>query len=160
MLKIDNAVMGDYGAVVAIEMMGVKLQAGTPALIQERIANQNDTFLVARDDQRVVGLIIGAVSKDEFIHDEEYQRVAENETTGGNQLVLGIAQAANHGDQELSGKLLAALEKVARAAGRETMSLLSLEKDISFYEKNGFQQAGVSDVKQGGNTWYNMVKKL
>lgn len=160
MLKIDNAVMGDYGAVVAIEMMGVKLQAGTPALIQERIANQNDTFLVARDDQRVVGLIIGAVSKDEFIHDEEYQRVAENETTGGNQLVLGIAQAANYGDQELSGKLLAALEKVARAAGRETMSLLSLEKDISFYEKNGFQQAGVSDVKQGGNTWYNMVKKL
>lgn len=160
MLKIDNAVMGDYGAIVAIEMMGVKLQAGTPAVIQERIAKQNDTFLVARDDQRVVGVIIGAVSKDEFIHDEEYQRVAENEKTGGNQLVLGIAQAANHSDQELSNKLLAALEKVARAASRETMSLLALEKDIPFYEKNGFQQAGVSDVKQGGNTWYNMVKKL
>lgn len=160
MLKIDNAVMGDYGAIVAIEMMGVKLQAGTPALIQERIAKQNDTFLVARDDQRVVGVIIGAVSKDEFIHDEEYQRADENEATGGNQLVLGIAQAVNYGDQELSSKLLDALEKVARAASRETMSLLALEKDIPFYEKNGFQQAGVSDVKQGGNTWYNMVKKL
>lgn len=61
---------------------------------------------------------------------------------------------------ELSSKLLAALEKVARVAGRETMALLSFEKDILFYAKNGLQQAGVSDVKQGGNTWYSMVKKL
>lgn len=160
MLEINNATMGDYGAIVAIEMMGVRLQAGTPEVIQDRIAKQNDTFLVARDDQRVVGLIVGAVSKDEFIHDAMYKQAAANEATGGHQLVLGIAQAANYGDQELSAKLLAAFEKVARAAHRETMSLLSLEKDIPFYEKNGFQRAGVSDVKHGGNTWYNMVKKL
>lgn len=37
--------------------------------------------------------------------------------------------------QELSSKLLAARARVARVAGRETMSLLSLEKDIPFVRR-------------------------
>lgn len=160
MLKIDNVTMGDYGAIVAIEMMGFKLQAGTPAKIQERIEKQSDTFLIAREDQRVVGLIIGTVSDQNYIQAGDYQEVTPNSVTGGHQLVLAIAMPVNQRDQGISEQLLASLKKVARNAKRESISLLSLENDVSFYEKNGFQNAGPSELQPNGNTWYNMIEKL
>ena len=161
MIKVTNVTMADLPAVVAIERAGFSpAEAGTPAAFRDRIAKLGDTFLVAKDGSRIVGFIVGPATGDEFVTDEMYERTPSSLPSGGHQLVLSIAVAPGCRGQGVGSQLLAALEKVARARQRTTISLDSLARNVPFYLANGFEQVGVSDSSHAEETWYHLVKKL
>lgn len=161
MITVTKVTMADLPAVVAIEQAGFSpAEAGTPTAFRDRIAKLSDTFLVARDGAQVVGFIVGPATSDEFVTDKMYERTPSNLPSGGHQLVLSIAVAPEYRGQGVGSQLLAALEKVAQAGQRTTISLDSLAKNVPFYVANGFNQVGVSDSSHAEETWYHLVKKL
>ena len=161
MIKITRVTMDDLPAVVQIERAGFSpAEAGSPAAFKERISKLAATFLVARDGDRVVGFIVGPAVNAKFVADEMYTQTPTNLVTGGHQLVLSIAVAPAYRGQGVGSQLLTALEREARAAGRQTMSLDSLAKNVPFYTYNGFVKVGVAASSHAGETWYNLVKKL
>ncbi|MDO4903232.1 MAG: GNAT family N-acetyltransferase [Limosilactobacillus sp.] len=161
MVKINHATLADLDAIMAIERAGFsEEEAGTPEAFRQRIELLPDTFLVARDGDRVVGFIVGPASREKYVNDDMYEHTSRNFPIGGHQLILSIAVAPDYRGQGLGSELLAGIEEVARLAFRETISLTSLEKNVPFYEKNGFTKAGVSTSDHAGEVWYNMVKVL
>jgi ribosomal protein S18 acetylase RimI-like enzyme len=161
MIKISNVHQADLPAVVAIERAGFSpAEAGTPAAFQDRLNKLPDTFLVAKDGDRVVGFIVGPAVNTRVIDDQMYETAPTNLPTGGYQLVLSLATAPAYRGKGVGSKLLSALAQVARASKREAIVLDSLAKNVSFYEHNGFHQAGVSPSSHADETWLTMVKDL
>lgn len=94
MIKISNVQQADLPAVVAIERAGFSpAEAGTPAAFQDRLNKLPDTFLVAKDGDRVVGFIVGPAVDTRVIDDQMYETAPPNLPTGGYQLVLSLAVA-------------------------------------------------------------------
>ncbi|GAF38324.1 acetyltransferase, GNAT family [Agrilactobacillus composti DSM 18527 = JCM 14202] len=56
--------------------------------------------------------------------------------------------------------LLAQLAKVAQQQGRQAITLTCLKALVPFYERNGYQNEGVSSSEHAGEVWYNMVLTL
>lgn len=160
-VQIEHVQPSDLNAVVRIERLGFSpAEAGTPAAFKDRIAKINDTFLVARINNQVVGFIVDPAVHEPFVTDEMYTNTPINLPHGGHQLVLSIAIDPAYRGNGIGSQLLAALEEVARAAGRATISLDSLSKNVPFYEHNGFRKVNVSASGHANETWYNLVKKL
>ncbi|MGM9892042.1 GNAT family N-acetyltransferase [Limosilactobacillus sp.] len=161
MFTITRVTMADLPAVLAIERAGFSpAEAGSPAAFADRIKTLATTFLVARDGKRVVGFVVGPAVAAPFVKDEMYVHTPANLPQGGHQLVLSIAVDPAYRGQGVGSQLLTALEKKARAAHRQTISLTSLAKNVPFYTRNGFTRVGVADSSHAGEIWYNLVKKL
>ncbi len=160
-ITISQVKLSDLPAVLRIERLGFSAEeAGTEQDFYDRIQTIPETFLIARYGQQIVGFIVGPAVSDQYVSDEMYKNTPSNLKEGGHQLVLSIATDPAYRGHGIGSQLLAALEKVARAAGRKTISLDSLSDKIPFYEKNGFQNKGVSASSHADETWYNMVKVL
>ena len=160
-VQIEHVQPSDLDDVVRIERLGFSpAEAGPPEAFKDRIAKISDTFLVAKANNQVVGFIVGPAVHEPFVTDEMYCHTPLNLSRGGHQLVLSIATDPAYRGHGIGSQLLTALEKVARAAGRSTISLDSLAKNVPFYEHNGFHQVKVSDSDHANETWYSLVKDL
>lgn len=160
-VKIEHVTPADLDAVVRIEQLGfTPEEAGTPAAYRERIKKLADTFLVAKVDGKVVGFIVGPAVTEQYVTDDMYVHTPDNLPTGGNQLVLSIATDPEYRGHGIGSQLLTALAKEAKAAGRQSVSLDSLAKNVPFYEHNGYHKTRVSDSSHADETWYSLVKKL
>lgn len=161
MLEIENADLNQLDTYYAIETACFPpSQAASKSAMEARIKTINDTFLIAKKDGVIVGLINGPVTNEQYINDQLFEQTNPNPKTGGVQTVLGLAVDPNYQHQGIAKELLKALEKVARNAQRDSITLTCLDKLIGFYESAGYTNMGESASSHGGVTWYNMVKKL
>lgn len=160
-VSIEHVTAADLDAVVRIERLGfTPEEAGTPAAYRDRIKKLADTFLVAKVDGQVVGFVVGPAVDEQFVTDDMYVHTPTNLPTRGNQLVLSIATDPAYRGHGIGSQLLTALAKNAHAAHRHSISLDSLEKNVPFYEHNGYEKVRVSDSSHANETWYSLVKKL
>lgn len=160
-VKIEYVTPADLAAVVRIEQLGfTPEEAGTPDAYRERIKKLTDTFLVAKVAGKVVGFIVGPAVAAQYVTDDMYVHTPDNLPTGGNQLVLSIATDPEYRGHGIGGKLLTALAKESKAAGRKSISLDSLAKNVPFYEHHGYHKTRVSDSSHANETWYSLVKQL
>lgn len=158
-MEITKATLKDLPEIVRIENLGfTPEEAGTKEQYQDRIEKLQDTFLVARIDEQVVGFVVGPAVKEKFVEDWMYENTPKNLPTGGNQIIFTIAVDPKFRGHSIGSKLLKAMEDNAKKAQRESISLTSLEKNLPFYLKNGFKNLGVADSEHAGETWYNLVK--
>ena len=153
--------MADLPAILRIERLGFTAEeAGTEAQYRDRIQKLAATFLVAKMDNQVVGFVVGPATEEEYVEDWMYENTPENLQEGGHQIIFTIAVDPEYRGHSIGSKLLDAIDKNARQAKRESISLTSLERNVPFYEKNGFENMGVADSEHADETWYNLVKQL
>ncbi len=158
---IESATLADLPEILRIEHLGfTDAEAGTEAQYRDRIIKLPDTFLVGRQDDHLVGFVVGPATKEAYVEDWMYEATPDNLTTGGHQIVFTIAIDPDYRGHGLGTTLLAALEQVARQQQRATISLTSLQRNVPFYEKNGFKNMGIAASSHADEVWYNLVKPL
>lgn len=84
----------------------------------------------------------------------------QNNSEGGYISVLGLVVAPNYQGQGIAGRLLNYFETLAKNHHRHGVTLTCRESLISFYEKYGYRNEGVSESCHGGIKWYNLVKNI
>lgn len=161
MVKIRNVRNGDLSMLLEIEMLCFsKEEAATKEAFEKRIELIPDSFFVAEEDGKIVGLVNGPVIESPYISDDLFGQIKSNPDTGGYQSILGIAVNPHYQKRGVASALLTKLEKEAKACEREGITLTCKKELISFYEKFGYINRGISDSEHGGVIWYNMIKKL
>lgn len=160
-MEITNVTMADLPEILRIERLGFTAEeAGTEAQYRDRIEKIADTFLVAKIDKKVVGFVVGPATKEEYVEDWMYENTPKNLPTGGHQIIFTIAIDPEYRGHHIGSQLLDAMEQLSRKNQRESISLTSLERNVPFYLKNGFENKGVADSDHADEIWYNLVKTL
>lgn len=161
MVNIRNARKADLPDLVVIEnLCFVKEEAATEESFEKRVHFYPDSFFVAEENGELIGLVNGPVIEKVFITDDLFSNSKENPQVGGHQSVLGLAVVPDFQKRGIATALLTRLEKEAKEKHRETVTLTCKEKLIPFYEKQGYENYGISSSQHGGVVWYNMVKNL
>jgi len=161
MLKIRNVKLEDLPELVTIEnLCFTKEEAATQEAFEKRIQLISDSFYVAEVNDTVVGLINGPVIEQPEITDDLFSAIKQNPTTGGYQSILGVAVSPEYQKQGIASALLVHLERAAAVCKRKTVTLTCKEVLIGYYEKQGYNNDGVSNSVHGGELWYNMSKRL
>lgn len=155
---VDHPKMKDLATIMTIEQAGFSVaEAASEKAMAERIALINDTFIVARNKQTVIGYIVGPAFNERYLTDELYDELTPNSLTDPYQTVLSLAVAPEYHHLGLGSKLLASLAETAKIQKRQAITLTCLADLVPFYEKNGYQNEGVSASAHAGEIWYNMV---
>ncbi|MFF2878882.1 GNAT family N-acetyltransferase [Gottfriedia sp. NPDC057991] len=161
MLNIRNVRLEDLTELVEIEHLCFsKEEAATKQAFEKRIKLIPDSFFVAEENGKLVGLVNGPIINETFITDDLFSEIKKNPSTGGHQSILGIAVAPQNQNKGIASKLLSHIENVSKENKRDSITLTCKENLIHFYENHGFINNGISSSTHGGVKWYNMSKKL
>lgn len=161
MISLRNVQAGDLEQLLAIEDEGFsKEEAATKEAMIERIYTIADTFIVAEKDGKILGYINGPIINQPYITDDLFKTIGENPKTGGYQSILGVAVSKNARKQGVARILIEKMEELAAENKRQGITLTCKEELISFYEKLGFVDHGLSESQHGGVSWYNLVKVI
>ncbi|ADG39634.1 MULTISPECIES: GNAT family N-acetyltransferase [Leuconostoc] len=160
-ISIRNANIADLTAILNIEKLGFTAEeAGTKLQYIERLKKLKETFLVGVVNNQVVGFIVGPVVQEDRIADWMYEEIREQDIVGGNQMVLTIAVDPTFQGFHIGSQLLDAFYNKAKTQNSKTIALTCLEKNIAFYEKNGYKNMGQSLSNHAGEIWYDLIKKV
>jgi ribosomal protein S18 acetylase RimI-like enzyme len=151
--------MTDLEQLLFIENEGFSIEeAATKEAFVERIQLIADTFIVAEKERKILGYINGPIIYQPYITDNLFKEIKENSKRGGYQSVLGLAVSKQARNQGIAKILIEKMEELAEENEREGITLTCKQELVSFYEKFGFVNHGMSESKHGGVSWYNMVK--
>ena len=158
---IRQAEMSDLDAIVKLENLCFpEVEAATRDSFIYRIQAFPESFFVALEDDKIVGLINGCVTDNLVISDELFEPGGGHNPMGANQSVLGIGVDPEYQERGIATRLMNHLMKEAKSAGRKKMILTCKEHLIHYYERFGFVNQGVSKSTHGGAVWYDMVAEL
>lgn len=153
--------MQDLDQIIALENIGfITEEAATAEALKSRIVQIQETFIVAEHNGKVIGYINGPVIKERYISDDLFKNVPTNNSEGGYISVLGLVVAPNYQGQGIAGRLLNYFENLAKNQHRHGVTLTCRESLISFYEKYGYRNEGLSESCHGDIKWYNLVKNI
>lgn len=149
----------DLEQLMIIEQEGFSPEeAASKEAMTERIQFIADTFLVAEQDDIILGYINGPIIHQPYITDDLFEKIQKNPKSGGYQSILGLAVSKSARNQGVAKVLLHKMDELVQKNKREGITLTCKKELVPFYEKCGFRNHGVSDSAHGGVTWYNMVK--
>ncbi|MFJ7971684.1 GNAT family N-acetyltransferase [Psychrobacillus sp. NPDC096389] len=159
MLILRNVQTTDLEQLLCIENEGFsKEEAATKEAFIERIQLIADSFIVAEKNEEILGYINGPIIHQPYITDDLFEEIKENPKTGGYQSILGLAVSKKARNQGIAKVLLEKMEELVKENEREGITLTCKQELISFYEKHGFDNHGLSESQHGGVSWYNLVK--
>ncbi|MDM5340981.1 GNAT family N-acetyltransferase [Fictibacillus enclensis] len=159
MISLRKVHPADLEQLLVIENEGFsREEAATKEALVERIQRIADTFIVAETDEKILGFINGPVINQPYITDGLFKEIIENPKRGGYQSVLGLAVSKQARNQGIAKLLIEKMEELMRENEREGITLTCKQELVSFYEKLGFVNHGISESKHGGVTWYNLIK--
>ena len=159
MIILRNVQATDLKDLLFIENEGFsKEEAATREAFVKRIQLIADTFIVAEKEGEIVGYINGPVMNQPYITDDLFEEIKENSKRGGYQSVLGLAVSKQARNQGIAKILIEKMEELVKENEREGITLTCKQELVSFYEKYGFVNHGISESQHGGVSWYNMVK--
>lgn len=160
-MEIRLAILSALTEIMSIENTGFTPdEAATELAMKARIEQIPDTFLVALENDRVLGYVVGPASNQRYIDDSLFDQVQPNRAGDDYQTILSLAVAPEHQHQQVASQLLTALEKVALSQGRKAVTLTCLERLIPFYEAHGYVNEGQAKSTHAGEIWYNLVKNF
>ncbi|MFD6511284.1 GNAT family N-acetyltransferase [Bacillus sp. NPDC060175] len=159
MISLRNAQATDLEQLLLIENEGFSIEeAATKEAFVERIQLIPDTFIVAERQGEILGYINGPIINQQYITDNLFEKIRENSKRGGYQSILGLAVSKQARNQGIAKLLIERMEEIAKENAREGITLTCKQELVSFYEKFGFVNHGMSESQHGGVRWYNMVK--
>ena len=159
MISLRNVSKTDLEQLLFIENQGFSIEeAATKEAFMERIQLIPDTFIVAEKEGEILGYINGPIINQPYITDDLFKEIKENPKRGGYQSILGLAVSKQARNQGIARGLMKKMEELVEENDREGITLTCKQELISFYEKFGFVNRGLSESKHGGVSWYNLVK--
>jgi ribosomal protein S18 acetylase RimI-like enzyme len=159
MISLRNVQSTDLEQMLVIENEGFsKEEAATKEAFVKRIQLIPDTFIVAEKEGKILGYINGPIINQPYITDDLFEKIKVNPKRGGYQSVLGLAVSNQARNQGIAKILIRKMEELVEEKEREGITLTCKQDLVSFYEKFGFVNHGMSESQHGGIRWYNMVK--
>ena len=143
-ITIRQATLLDLDEMLAIEEANFSSEeAVSRQSLEESIRKSAGTFLVARDENQLVGYVLGA-------------EVSETHTqTLLNLEIKRLAILPDHWGQGLGTLLLAALKQVTVELDYQGILLQSPDELLSYFEMNGFVEEEMTESHYGsGSEWY------
>ena len=143
-IKIIQASESDLAEVVALQATSFPVEKQQPShILEESIRKCADTFLLARDENQLLGYILGGP----YPHNPQCLEI--------HSLVI----EADHQRQGLGTLLLAALKDAAVELDYKAIRLKSPEELLSYFEMNGFidEETSLYATNQGFSMiWFNL----
>ena len=94
------------------------------------------------------------------IYDDMFKYTELHDENGQWQSIFGIAVLPEHRNNGYAGMLINRLIEASTQQNRKGIILTCKAPLIAYYTKFGFIDIGLSDSKQGGQTWYDMKLEL
>ena len=154
-------VPGDLEALVTLENQCFPpAEAATREAFTYRIGAFPESFYVAEEDGRIIGIVNGCVTDSLVIRDELFEPEGGHNPNGKNQAIFGLLVDSAYRKQGVASELMRYFMDAARLAGREKMILTCKEHLIKYYGGFGYENQGVSESTHGGAVWYDMTAEL
>lgn len=145
-ITIRQATLSDLNEMLAIEEANfLSEEAVSRQSLEESIRKSAGTFLVARDENQLVGYVLGSL-------------VSETHTQA--LLNLEIKRLAIHPDhrgQGLGTFLLASLKQAAVEGGVKCLRLTCPDDFLSYFEMNGFVEEEVTEAQYASSSEWNLI---
>ncbi|EFU62525.1 GNAT family N-acetyltransferase [Streptococcus oralis] len=138
-ITIRQATLSDLDEMLAIEEANFSSEeAVSRQSLEECIRKSVGTFLVARDENQLVGYILGEV--------QSHPKWIE---------IKSLTIHPDHWGQGLGTLLLAALKQVTVELNHQGILLQSPDELLSYFEMNGFVEEEITESHYGsGSEWY------
>ena len=143
-ITIRQATLSDLEEMLAIEEANFSSEeAVSRQSLEESIRKSAGTFLVAGDENQLLGYVLGAEVSETHTH------------TNGSLEIKRLAIHPDHRGQGLGTLLLAALKQVTVELDYQGILLQSPDELLSYFEMNGFVEEEVTESHYGsGSCWY------
>lgn len=158
---IRSAELGDLDKITELERLCFPAaEAASESDLLERLKAYADHFWLLETDGKIASMINGMATNEADLRDEMYHNAELHDEKGKWQMIFGVE---THPDFRGRGYAAALMERViadAKARGREGIVLTCKEELVSYYERFGFVNEGVSASEHGNVVWYQMRKIL
>lgn len=139
-IKIIQASKSDLAEIEAIQTSSYPAEKHlTSHILEESIRKSADTFLLARDENQLLGYILGSPQSDNSQCLKIHSLVIESD----------------HQRQGLGTLLLAALKEVAVELDYKAIRLKSPDELLSYFEMNGFIDEETATSQGFSMIWFN-----
>ena len=159
-IKIREAQQSDINQICLIqESISNSLEVLNREIIEERIRNFADTFLLASLDDQVIAYILATDFATSSVS-RWIVEMADGEAISNRSLVIdGLFVHPNYQGQGFGTLLLAALKQVALQQNSPGIYLLCKDELLSFFEMNEFIEQGIVDLGVGNEVNFLMCCK-
>ena len=145
-ITIRQATLSDLKEILAIEEANFSSEeAVSRQSLEECIRKSAGTFLVARDENQLVGYVLGALVSRSYTQ------------TSGNLEIKRVAIHPDHRGQGLGTLLLATLKQVAVEEGVKCLRLTCPDDFLSYFEMNGFVEEEVPEALYASSSEWNLI---
>ena len=163
-LRISRAVPADLEGVTMVEAAAFPAaEAASGDSFRWRLEHLGDSFFVAElpDEQgiyRIIGLIDARPTYDERLTDELFENGGV--VAGENQAIMGLAVLPEYQAMGVGSRLMGDFINEMKSSGYRHILLTCKEEKITYYERFGYENLGVSASVHGGARWYDMIRKI
>ena len=145
-ITIRQAALSDLDEMLAIEEDNPSSEeAFSRQSLEESIRKTADTFLVARDENQIVGYVLGTLVSGSYTQ------------TSLNLEIKRVAIHPDHRGQGLGTLLLATLKQVAVEEGVKCLRLTCPDDFLSYFEMNGFVEEEVPEALYASSSEWNLI---
>jgi len=157
-MQIRQAKVSEAETLAAMEYLCFPENEATPfGFNHARVQLFSEMFLVAVDEEdNPIAMINGVLTNKEAFEDCFFTDIEEQDPSGRNIMLLGLEVLPQYQGQGIGTQLMKAYLKQAKANNIKKVYLTCLKEKISYYEKLGFSNKGLSKSKWGNETWYDM----
>lgn len=117
-------------------------------------------FLVAELNSRIIGFINGMVTDKKTIEDIMFDDATLHNPQGKYQSVFGLDVLPKYQHHGFAAELMKAFIRQAEQEKRRGVILTCKKHLLSYYEKFGYVNSGISASTHGGSVWYDMILKF
>lgn len=160
-ITIRNASLKDLDKITEVEALCFpREEAATRDSIKNRIETFAECFFVAEVNNEIIGFINGCITNEPTIYDELYSNSKLHIPNGDYQTIFGLDVVPDYRRQGIAEKLMNHIIEISKLSGRKGVILTCKPNLISYYEKFGFINEGVSKSVHGGTLWHDMILKF
>ena len=141
-ITIRQVTLSDLDEMLAIEEASFSSEeAFSRQSLEESIRKIADTFLVARDENQLLGYVLG---ESQSLHPTWIE-------------IRSLAIHPDHRGQGLGTLLLASLKQVAVEGGVKCLRLTCPDDFLSYFEMNGFVEEEVPEALYASSSEWNLI---
>lgn len=154
---IRTADMSDLERITGVEAgCFPEAEAAKAEDFKKRLEIYPNHFLLMFDGDRLISFVDGFVTDEPDLTDEMYENSNMHNENGAWQMIFGVNTVPEYRGKGYAGTLIKKFISDAEQQGRKGVVLTCKEKLISYYEKFGFKNEGVSASVHGNVIWYQM----
>ena len=158
-IQIRQARIEDLNSVVAIELENFSpKEAMSFETLAEHIKKNKTSFLVAEKDGHILGYLEGPVVPWRYLQDSSFEQVEDfSHNNGGYISITSLSISPDAQSMGLGKILIDRMKEIAQRDGRLGINLTCHDYLITYYEKHGFINEGLSKSTYAGEVWYDLI---